>query len=86
MHGAKGETPVIQPRAVELGPVQTLLGSRKDPEATRHGGSTLGNGRALKGAYRMDSYYALICLTHWEPGADHGFTDGLNSMQQAFFL
>lgn len=34
----------------------------------------------------VGSYYTRAWLPHWEPGTDHGFTDGLGSSQQAFFL
>lgn len=47
----------------------------------------MGKGRVLEGAYRMDSYYTPIRLTHWELGADHGFTDdGLDSTQVCFLI
>lgn len=41
----------------------------------------------LEGAYRIDSYYTLIHLPHWELGADRGFIeDGLDSMQVCFLV
>lgn len=47
----------------------------------------MGKGRVLEGAYRIDSYYTLIHLPHWDFGADHGFTDdGLDSMQVCFLV
>lgn len=50
-------------------------------------GSTMGKGRALKGAYKMGPYYTRIHLPCWELGADHGFTDDrVDSTQHAFFL
>lgn len=45
----------------------------------------MGKGKALEGAYRMDSYNTLILLPHWELRADHGFTDvGLDSIEVCF--
>lgn len=78
---AQGKRLIVQPRAVESGPVPALLGSPGPTELRGHGGSMLGTGEALRDACGKGflTIHPSGCPTGSREQVDHSFTDGLDS-------